>query len=166
MENEKEAKAMAEGKKEGDRQLGSRQLLPAVFIIISLVWIYIGMTQFGFWNPLRGGTPAFMPICIATVLLISSSVMLLMSFKDEKPAYTPLCFLFLLICLSIIGLSAVFGFLPSLLLFVLLWLKLVEKAPWKGTLIVFASLAVLGYGLFEIWLRVPFPKGLLLELLI
>ena len=124
------------------------------------------MTQFGFWNPLRGGTPAFMPICIATVLLISSSVMLLMSFKDEKPAYTPLCFLFLLICLSIIGLSAVFGFLPSLLLFVLLWLKLVEKAPWKGTLIVFASLAVLGYGLFEIWLRVPFPKGLLLELLI
>jgi len=165
MENETEPEAMAAGKKREGRQLGIRQLLPAVFIVISLVWIYIGLTQFGFWNPLRGGTPAFVPICIATVLLISSSVMLLMSFKEEKPSYTPLCFLFLLICLAVIGLSAVIGFLPSLLLFVLLWLKLVEKAPWKGTLIVFASLAILGYGLFQFWLHVPFPDGFLFELL-
>src|SRR3989339_845917 len=159
MENETEPKAMAAGKKGEKGQLGIRQLLPAVFIIISLVWIYIGMTQFGFWNPLRGGTPAFVPICIAVVLLVSSSVVLLMSFKEEKPSYTPLCFLFLLICLAIIGLSAVIGFLPSLLLFVLLWLKLVEKAPWKGTLIVFARLAAIGYGLFKLWLQVPFPEG-------
>jgi hypothetical protein len=167
MNNEVSSKGTAGGKNRAGRRIDTRQMLPAIFIIVSCVWIYTGMTQFGFWNPLKGGTPAFIPIIIATVLLIASSVMLLKSFKkEEKPVYTPLCFVLLLLCLAIIGLTKLLGFLPSLLLFVLLWLKLVEKAPWKGTLVVSACLAAIGYGLFQVWLRVPFPKGLLLELFV
>jgi uncharacterized membrane protein len=142
MNSESGSKSTAGGKKRAGGKIDTRQMLPAIFIIVSCVWIYTGMTQFGFWNPLKGGTPAFIPIIIATVLLIASSVMLLKSFKkEERPVYTPLCFFLLL-----------------------LWLKLVEKAPWKGTLVVSACLAGIGYGLFQFWLKVPFPAGLLFDL--
>jgi hypothetical protein len=166
MENETEPKAMVAGKSGGSGKIDMRQILPAIFIVISLVWIYMGMTEFGFWNQLRGGTPAFMPICIATVLLITSFIMLLKSFKEVKPAYTPLCLIFLLLCLAVLGLSLLIGFLPASLLFVLLWLRIIEKASWKGTIILFSSLAIIGYGLFYFWLSVPFPKGLLFELIL
>ncbi len=149
-----------------NRRIDARQLLPTIFIAISGVWIYMGLTEFGFWNPLRGGTPAFMPICIATVLLITSSIMLFKSFKEKKPTFTILCFVFLAMCVATVGLSLLIGFLPASLLFVLLWLKFIEKAPWKGTLIVFASLAIIAYGVFNIWLSVPFPKGLLFDLIL
>lgn len=157
---------MEEARRKGSGGIDARQLLPVGLIVISVIWIYKGMTEFGFWNPLRGGTPAFMPICIATVLLITSSIMLFKSFREEKPTYTKLCFVFLLLCVAIVGLSLLIGFLPASLLFVLLWLRLIEKAPWKGTLIVFVSLAVMAYGVFNIWLSVPFPKGLLFELIL
>jgi len=166
MENETEPKAMAKEKVRASLKIDARQLLPAGLIVTSVVWIYKGVTEFGFWNPLRGGTPAFMPICIATVLLITSTIMLFLSYKEVKPTYTRLCFLFLVLCMAIVGLSLLIGFLPASLLFVLLWLRLIEKAPWKGTLIVFASLAAIAYGVFNIWLSVPFPKGLLLKLIL
>ena len=166
MGNETEQKAIEAGKRGGSRKIDARQLLPAGLIVISVIWIYKGLTEFGFWNPLRGGTPAFMPICIATVLLIMSSIMLFKSYSEQKPTYTKLCLVFLLLCVAIVGLSLLIGFLPASLLFVLLWLRVIEKAPWKGTLIVFASLAVMAYGVFNIWLSVPFPKGLLFELIL
>jgi hypothetical protein len=166
MEKETEPKAVAAEKSGGSRKIDTRQLLPAVLIVVSVVWIYLGISEFGFWNPLRGGTPAFMPICIATVLLITSSIMLFKSFKEAKPVYMQLCFVFLVLCVAIIGLSLLIGFLPASLLFVLLWLRVIEKAPWKGTLILSASLAAIAYGVFYIWLSVPFPKGLLFEMIL
>jgi hypothetical protein len=161
--HERKIEVMAISRELIRNRVGTRALLPALFIVISIVWIVIGLTQFGFWNQLRGGTPAFFPICVATVLLIASMFALVQSRKETEPVYGLLCFGFLLICFAVIALALVIGFLPSLLLFVMLWLRLVERAPWKGSLIVAICLAAVGYGLFQFWLKVPFPDGYIID---
>ena len=50
-------------------------------------------------------------------------------------------------------------------IFVVLWLKLLEKAPWKDTLIILAIVMAIVIGVFVVWLKVQFPEGLIFEML-
>ena len=147
------------------KMLWIRQVFPAVIILISIVWIVKGLKEFGFFNPLRGGTPAFLPIICASVMLVAGIVALIQSFKEEMPKFHLLCFIFLLLGAALIYLTELIGLLPSLLLFVFIWIKFVEKASWKGTLLLVGLMALIGYGLFQALLNVPFPEGLLFETL-
>ncbi|MBQ1771886.1 MAG: tripartite tricarboxylate transporter TctB family protein [Clostridia bacterium] len=142
-----------------------RQLLPAAFILMSIVWIYQGLTKFGFFDRLKGGTPAFMPILCASVMLVASVIALIRSFKEEKPVFHILCFIFLLLGGALIYLTKLIGLLPSLLIFVFIWVKVIEKSSWRSTLIVVGLMALIGYGLFQAILNVPFPNGLIYDTL-
>ena len=57
------------------------------------------------------------------------------------------------------------GMLPTMAIFVVLWLKLLEKAPWKDTLIILAIVMAIVIGVFVVWLKVQFPEGLIFEML-
>ena len=59
----------------------------------------------------------------------------------------------------IIG-SMVIGLILSCLVYLVLWLKLVEHAPWKHVIIIEAILAAIIIGVFVVWLQVQFPMGL------
>jgi hypothetical protein len=48
---------------------------------------------------------------------------------------------------------------------VIVWLKWYEKCSWKTTLITFAVIMAIVLGAFVLWLGVPFPKGLLYNLI-
>jgi uncharacterized membrane protein YfbV (UPF0208 family) len=67
---------------------------------------------------------------------------------------------------AIFGMTFLIGLLPTLALFVLFWLKVYERAPWTPTLIVFAMMMALSYGVFGMWLNVHFPKGMLFNMLL
>ena len=56
--------------------------------------------------------------------------------------------------------------IPAIILYVILWLRVVEKTPWKQTLIVLATIMAIVYGVFVVWLGVPFPQGFILEALL
>ena len=142
-----------------------RQLLPAAFILMGVVWIYQGLTKFGFFDRLKGGTPAFMPILCASVMLVAGVIAMIRSFKEEIPDFHILCFIFLLLGGALIYLTKLIGLLPSLLIFVFIWVKVIEKSSWRSTLIVVALMAVIGYGLFQGILNVPFPNGLIYDTL-
>ena len=45
-------------------------------------------------------------------------------------------------------------------MYLVLWLKLVEHAPWKHVIIIEAILAAIIIGVFVVWLQVQFPMGL------
>lgn len=136
---------------------------------MAIVWIYIGMTKFGFFDRLYGGTPGFLPIVCATVMLIACIVevisILVNGTEDEKPKFSWMCIAFFLLCGALVGLSYVIGLLPSLILFVLIWLKVVEKSTWKSTIFVTLLNAAIGYGVFQFALGVPFPEGLLFQMI-
>ena len=65
--------------------------------------------------------------------------------------------------LAILGVSYIIGFLPALLVFYIFWLRVMEKMPWRSIAVAAAVMIVIVYGTFSLWLRVPFPKGLLFE---
>ena len=62
---------------------------------------------------------------------------------------------------AIIGCTYIFGMLPTLALFVILWLKLVEKASWKTVVIIPLIVMAIVIGVFVLWLGVRFPNGLI-----
>ena len=65
--------------------------------------------------------------------------------------------------LVIYAASMIFGFLPTLLVFYIFWLKVMEKLPVKTIVISTVIISAIVYGVFSVWLSVPFPEGLLLE---
>ena len=60
----------------------------------------------------------------------------------------------------------IIGMLPSMTIFLLVWMKGVEKAPWSHTLIVTVGTMAVLIGVFAIWLQVRFPMGIILDTLL
>lgn len=57
--------------------------------------------------------------------------------------------------------SFIIGMIPMLFLFVLFWLKVIEKGtPWKHVIIIELLVATIVLGVFAGWLQVQFPWGI------
>lgn len=57
----------------------------------------------------------------------------------------------------------ILGMVLSMSVFILLWILLVEKKTWRQSILTGVGAGVALYLLFGLWLKVPFPQGLLLE---
>ena len=68
--------------------------------------------------------------------------------------------------LVIFGVSYLIGFLPTLLLFYIFWLRMMEKMSVRTIIIATVVMTAIVYGTFSMWLKVPFPEGLLLEMIL
>lgn len=147
------------------KKLGTKQVVPIIIAIICAIFLVTGLSKFGFWNATnKSPTPAFVPSIICTLLIIICLITVITSLKDGgKAEYHKDEFLIILTGAAIVGCTYLIGMLPALGLFVLLWLKLVEHAPWKTTLIIFAIVAALVIGVFVMWLGVRFPTGLIYD---
>ena len=58
------------------------------------------------------------------------------------------------------------GLVPSCLIYIFLWLKFVEHAPWKVIIIIEIIMAAIILGVFTAWLQIRFPMGLLGSLIL
>ena len=94
-------------------------------------------------------------------MLALSFIAFLGSFKEEKTTYPIESWFPALGVIAIMLATLVIGMIPSLALFVILWLKWYEKYSWKTTLIGLAVIMAIVIGAFVMWLGVPFPKGII-----
>lgn len=142
-------------------KFNSRALIPIATAIIAAVFIGVGLTDFGFWDDQP--TAAFFPIIIAVVLLLTSILCLVQELrgKEAAPKYTKNELMVILGGGGIIIGCYVIGLILSCLLYLLLWLKVIEKASWKVVIIIEAFMAALILGVFVFWMQVQFPMGLL-----
>ncbi len=67
------------------------------------------------------------------------------------------------VLLFIASLFALLQVKRTLLLYLLFWLRIMEKYPWRTTLTVTLILSAIVYGVFVVWLAVPFPKGVVFD---
>ena len=150
------------------KKIGTKQIVPLIIAIVCLVFLITGLSKFGFWNSTqKSPTPAFVPSIICTLLIAICLITVFTSLKkDGKAKYNKDEFLIILTAAAIIGCTYLIGMLPALGLFVVLWLKLVEHAPWKTTLIILAIVAALVIGVFVLWLGVRFPTGAIYEMIV
>lgn len=142
------------------KKFGSKQIIPIVLIIISLVFGFVGLSQLGFWDPMDGPKPGFFPTIMAVLLFLTSILAFFQSFKEENTTkYKTEELLVIAAGAAILLATQIIGLLPSCFLFVILWLKLFEKASWKATIMVLAVVAFISIGVFGIWLGIQFPMG-------
>jgi hypothetical protein len=112
--------------------------------------------------------PGFLPFGLALCLIILSLVLIFKSRKGSTP-YAPFwpqrtwlrpllgVFIFVFYALVIQRL----GFLFSTLLFLIIWMRLIERVRWR-TLIGISIATTAGlYLIFVFFLEVPLPKGFL-----
>ncbi len=143
------------------KKLNTRALIPVATAIVAIVFIAVGMIDFGFWD--GGPTPGFFPIIIAVVLLLASIASFIQVARDKDGKDVQYNRAELMVILGAAGIiigSMVIGLILSCLVYLVLWLKLVEHAPWKHVIIIEAILAAIIIGVFVVWLQVQFPMGL------
>ena len=146
------------------KKFGTKQLVPVMGAVMGAVFAYLGFTQLGFWDTTAGDgpMPGFFPSIMAIVLILSSILSLIQSFKEEEKAkYNKEELLVIMGGAAIFAGTFIIGLLHMCYLFVVLWLKLFEKETWKNTLIVLVVIAAITIGVFYLWLGIQFPMGLL-----
>ena len=133
---------------------------------MSLVFIVVGLKNYGFWN--AQPTPGFFPIIIAVVLLASSIACFVQIARDKSSddvKYNRNELMVMLGAAGIILCTFLIGLVPSCLIYIFLWLKFVEHAPWKVIIIIELIMAAIILGVFTAWLQIRFPMGLLGDLI-
>ena len=108
-----------------------------------------------------------MPLVCGGFLTLFCVLMLISKIKKgekadsiDKKALLPVgAMIAILLCNYLVGL------LGACIVVGFLWLKFVEKFSWAKSLLVSVVMFAAVYGIFRLWLNVPFPTGLLGELL-
>ncbi len=147
------------------RNFNSQQLIPIGTAIIAILFIWLGLSKYGFWDEFKGPLPGFFPVVIATAMLFASGLAFVFSFKEKAPIWNAANWLVVLSVALIFGTTFLIGLIPSIAIYVLVWLRWYEKVNWKPTLITFAIIMGIVIGVFILWLGVPFPKGLIFNAL-
>lgn len=153
----------------------SEIILSVVLILVSTVWIGIGLFDLGMWIPGVSADSGFMPVLFGTLTLVCAVLLLIQSAKkyaardksqDRKgtfppdkekllafvKTYAPVPFtIFTILCLQYLGL------VPAIFLMVLGWMKLMNHFPWGKSVLIAAIVTAAIYGIFDMWLQIPFP---------
>jgi hypothetical protein len=148
------------------KKFNSKSVVALACIAIAVVWMYLGITKYGLWDPKEGPLSGFFPTIIGGVLLISSVLYFIRSFSMEGAKYEKGAIQLAIGMLVIFGVSYLIGFLPTLLLFYIFWLRMMEKMSVRTIIIATVVMTAIVYGTFSMWLKVPFPEGLLLEMIL
>lgn len=149
------------------KKLNLRVVIPLATAVISLVFILVGLKDYGFWK--GQPTPGFFPIIIAVVLLAASIACFIQVARDkdsEAVRYNRNELMVMVGAAGIILATFVIGLVPSCLIYIFLWLKFVEHAPWKVIVVIELIMAAIILGVFTLWLQIRFPMGLLLDMIL
>lgn len=143
------------------KKIEMKQIVPSVFAFIAVIFAYIGVTQLGFWHSVDGPQPGFFPTIMAMVMFLTSVLSLVQSGKESKKAKFHRDELMVIASgAGIIAATFIIGLIPSCFLYVVLWLRVFEKTPWKSTLTVAVVIMAIAIGVFQVWLGVQFPMGI------
>lgn len=115
--------------------------------------------------------PGFLPMLLGIALGVMSVILIWRSqAKDRGPqvktpwpdrrGFLTVCSIFLMLILFTVLLD-VTGYLINVFVFFILFLKPISKQKWSWSLAISIGATFIAYGLFERWLMVPLPRGML-----
>lgn len=143
------------------KKIGMKQMVPIIFAGIAVIFAYIGITQLGFWHDVDGPQPGFFPTIMAIVMFLTSLLSLVQSLKESGELKFHRDELMVIASgAGIIAATYIIGLLPSCFIYILIWLRVFEKTPWKSTITVAVVIMAIAIGVFQVWLGVQFPMGI------
>ena len=141
-------------------------IVPVVTCAIGILFASIAFGQYGFWDSVAmKPTKGFFPGIISIGLIALSVLAFVNGLKSPTAEFRLINWYVPLAVLLIIAATYVIGMIPSLLIFVLLWLKVYEKQSWSTTIIALLIVSFIVIGCFRIWLDIQFPIGFIGELI-
>jgi hypothetical protein len=147
------------------KKISWSQLIPVGACALGITYVVLGLKKYGFWDDVNGPRSGFFPVITGSVMIFGSLIAFFQSFKDKKPEYRLEDMTIVLATAIAVAFSYIIGLVPSMILMVFLWLKFYEKVNLRHSLIVTAVISAIVLGVFVFWLEVPFPWGLIGNLL-
>ena len=147
-------------------KIPTKVIVPVVTCAIGILFASIAFGQYGFWDSVAmKPTKGFFPGIISIGLIALSVLAFINGLKSPTAEFRLINWYVPLAVLLIIAATYVIGMIPSLLIFVLLWLKVYEKQSWTTTIIALLIVLFIVIGCFRIWLDIQFPIGFIGELI-
>ena len=147
-------------------KIPTKVIVPVVTCAIGILFASIAFGQYGFWDSVAmKPTKGFFPGIISIGLIALSVLAFINGLKSPTAEFILINWYVPLAVLLIIAATYVIGMIPSLLIFVLLWLKVYEKQSWTTTIIALLIVSFIVIGCFRIWLDIQFPIGFIGELI-
>ena len=143
------------------KKVNLKNIFPLCTMILAAVFFYLGVTKFGFWDPVKGPVGGFYPTIISTVLFVLSLLAFVQSFREAPPKIHKADLMVLLAAVGVLAGSYIFGMIGAIVLYLFIWTKFVEKESWKNTIILTVSVGGVAWLIFWVWLGVNFPKGII-----
>ena len=155
-----------------------RIVISVILIIISCVWMFMGISEYGMWIPGVSADTGFIPTVFGAIVLLFSVVKLVkdikayvasrqgeaaveksaISFKDVLVKLKPL--LPAVTAILAILLIKFLGMVIGTYLALFFYMKVVNNDKWVKSLWVTAVITLFFYAVFVLWLKVPFPRGI------
>jgi len=148
------------------RKVNSRTMIALCTVILSLIWTYLGIFQYGIWDDRHGPMPGLFPTGIASVLLIVGIIGTVRSLNEKSAVYKRAAFEVMVSLVLLLVASFTIGMLPSLLIYFVLWQIVIEKSSKRTIILSTLVVSAIVLGVFVFWLKVPFEKGILYELIL
>ncbi len=147
-------------------KIPTKVIVPVVTCAIGILFASIAFGQYGFWDSVAmKPTKGFFPGIISIGLIALSVLAFINGLKSPTAEFRLINWYVPLAVLLIIAATYVIGMIPSLLIFVFLWLKVYEKQSWTTTIIAILIVSFIVIGCFRIWLDIQFPIGFIGELI-
>ena len=147
-------------------KIPTKVIVPVVTCAIGILFASIAFGQYGFWDSVAmKPTKGFFPGIISIGLIALSVLAFINGLKSPTAEFRLINWYVPLAVLLIIAATYEIGMIPSLLIFVLLWLKVYEKQSWTTTIIALLIVSFIVIGCFRIWLDIQFPIGFIGELI-
>ena len=147
-------------------KIPSKVIIPVLTCAIGVLFAVISFGQYGFWDSVAlKPTKGFFPGIISVALVALSVLAFINGLKSPTAEfrlinwYVPMAVLLILLSTYVIGM------IPSLLIFVFLWLKVYEKQSWVTTIISLLIVSFIVMGCFRLWLDIQFTIGFFGELI-
>lgn len=147
------------------KKINSGTVIALCTIILSAIWIYLGIFKYGLWDGRHGPLQGLFPTVIASILLIVGIIGTIRSFSEKRAVYKRAAFEVMASLLLILVASYTIGLLPSLLIYFVLWQILIEKSSKRSIILSTVVVSAIVLGVFVFWLKVPFEKGILFDLI-
>ena len=125
--------------------------------------LFLVTAVLGFWSEAEGPGAGFFPAIIGCVLVFFSIVEFIKSIGSDEVKFDKEALYIVGSVAGILILNFLIGLLPALFIYYIAWLKFIEKYPWKKVILITIFYGGIMYGVFSLWLKVPFPTGILLS---
>ena len=143
--------------------LRMKTVIPVFSGIVAIVWLFLGNIKYGYWDSVRGPLFGLVPLIMAAALLLVSILGIIKSIKEKDEPLRLENWAIMFAAFAAFALVFLVGMIPSLLLFIFGWMRFYEKDSWKNTIIALFISFGIAYGVFVLWLGVPFPNGIIMN---